>query len=434
MTKSNHLKFDVLKLAIFLCLFFAYSYCSVWCYKLFEFSIIEILYGGVLCFLMVVAVVRMKIRVGYFTVLMLAMVAVMVLRRASVTYLTFYLTLTVLVLSNKVAAYAGYISKVINFFSCIHLLGMAITWLMPQLYAEVFLPAFGSVDYFYKLRTVLLNRSYCFGFTGQASHFAGFMVLGLANRLTLYRDHKPHWKERNLIFLLLSFLGLYLSGKRAHFGFCIAAAVIIYYYQVYVTNNRRMLGSRFTKVLFLSVGGMFALWLISLMVEGTLLNEIFDTIYSLGDASADITTGRVVFWSTAIQLFLQNPLFGIGWKRFYNIQFYGYRYNVHNIYLQLLCEVGLIGAVLFFTFFISALIFTLRRLKSGTVGTTHKRVLLFSLFYQIFFLMYGFTGNPLYDASYYIFYFIIVAMALSIPVTKSNSTEAEDENRNHNLS
>lgn len=64
---------------------------------------------------------------------------------------------------------------------------------------------------------------------------------------------------------------------------------------------------------------------------------------------------RFVLWSTSLDLFVHSPITGIGWGNFPT--FYGSYvniswiaagiYNVHNIYLQLLSETGILGFVAF---------------------------------------------------------------------------------------
>src|SRR5699024_6665743 len=64
----------------------------------------------------------------------------------------------------------------------------------------------------------------------------------------------------------------------------------------------------------------------------------------------DVTLGRAARFAESMQIFLSNPILGIGWNgsSYYFAQSTGIFINVHNIYIQLLCETGIIGAVLYF--------------------------------------------------------------------------------------
>ena len=92
--------------------------------------------------------------------------------------------------------------------------------------------------------------------------------------------------------------------------------------------------------------------------------EIFD--YKNGNISLDnyldkISAGRWTTYKQSFELFLKHPIKGIGWGNFTFMNYNPYLgeavLNVHNIYLKLLCETGVIG---FFSFVIPAFI-TIRK-------------------------------------------------------------------------
>lgn len=89
-----------------------------------------------------------------------------------------------------------------------------------------------------------------------------------------------------------------------------------------------------------------------------------------GKDTVDISSGRLKLWEKAFQLFKENPIFGIGWGRFsdhiqvYNSIINEQLANVHNNYLQLLCEIGIVGFLL-----VIAPMLVLFRM---TIKTSHK--------------------------------------------------------------
>lgn len=70
-----------------------------------------------------------------------------------------------------------------------------------------------------------------------------------------------------------------------------------------------------------------------------------------------ITTGsgRLQIWKNGMEILMQKPVFGIGLYNFqyYNKRFYRNSQEMHNTFLEVLVENGIVGATLFFIFIIS---------------------------------------------------------------------------------
>lgn len=128
--------------------------------------------------------------------------------------------------------------------------------------------------------------------------------------------------------------------------------------------------------------------------------------------------GRMVLYSLAILLFKQNPVFGNGINTFLP---YTYLYNMpentyaHNIVLQLLCEVGIIGTAIFLLYFIYNLISTYKLYKF--ISIERQYVVRFCLFGQLMIICNSITANPLYEIRQLIIYFMVVAMSLNLKRT-----------------
>ena len=99
----------------------------------------------------------------------------------------------------------------------------------------------------------------------------------------------------------------------------------------------------------------------------------------------------------------------------------------HNIYIQLLLEYGIVGFIAFIILFIKNLLNSFNILKSCEFED--KSAIYFSIFVQLFFLIYGISGNPLYN--FYIFAIYILATAIPLSLKDRRNL---DENRNINIS
>ena len=102
--------------------------------------------------------------------------------------------------------------------------------------------------------------------------------------------------------------------------------------------------------------------------------------------------------------------------------------HVHCIYLQLLCETGLVGFGIFVTFFATRLINTLSLVrKTRLTGNMQEGGWIkFSFFIQLYFLLYGINGNPLYDIEETIMYFFAIGISY-LPLLSSDNNIAGEE-------
>ena len=124
-------------------------------------------------------------------------------------------------------------------------------------------------------------------------------------------------------------------------------------------------------------------------------------------------------------MFKDSPLIGQGLGTFneYNYDL-GYRdyggtmwtYEAHNIYYQILGELGIIGLLLIICTFIYAIILTIKLLRENNIRNNKKyRFLLYiSLYIQLLFLVYGLTGNTFYYWHQLYLYMIAISIINSI--------------------
>lgn len=213
-------------------------------------------------------------------------------------------------------------------------------------------------------------------------------------------------------FGIATCIALLLTSKRAHLLFGIATLIVVYY----VINPQKRVQRSFKLMMVAVVAIILLNLLIDYIPE---ISQVFERFQTAGSDNASLL--RFLMWDRAFNLFRQNPLLGIGW--------YGFRYKsglseftgatagCHNIYLELLCETGIIGFLVFIFAMGSSLICTLKNInltysiKDETIQHM-RRALAVSFAIQFFVLLYGLTGNPLYDDTF-CFYSVAVAINVS---------------------
>lgn len=124
----------------------------------------------------------------------------------------------------------------------------------------------------------------------------------------------------------------------------------------------------------------------------------------------DITTGRMPVFQIMWDDFKKYPFFGNGTYTTVDVI---YLFNGHNIYLQILREQGLFGFIAFISFVLWNLIKTYNLIKLFG-NSIEKFYLEFSFSIQCLFIMWGVSGNPLYDIYPFIIYLIGCAISYKL--------------------
>ena len=127
----------------------------------------------------------------------------------------------------------------------------------------------------------------------------------------------------------------------------------------------------------------------------------------------DPTNGREDLWMQTIEIWKKNPLFGIGAGSLMAV----YELSSHNVFLQVLAEMGILGAaayvlMLYFAFRDSYKSFKLI-LADDALSLDEKINYEASLYMQVVFIVYSVFGNPLYGISFVLPYVFFVAQLKS---------------------
>lgn len=312
-----------------------------------------------------------------------------------------------MILLKKSIVWIDVMIKFLSFICLVHAVITIMSAFIPEFYFNYIIPIIspefrGDVTYLY----------YKGCMAGITSHYSiNGMYLAIGTGLISIRaiyDIKMK-KCKRIIFPTVMVLALLLTGKRAHLIFMSISLSI-----VYLIRNYKKIGSSLMKLLAIVSILVCTYLIVSLFIPNILV--VYERLFNSDYATLG---GRTELYSDAIKLFKSSPIIGHGWGAYRNYVQYtvGANYtseyakmNAHNIYLQLLAETGIVG----FSFFVGLIIYNLKKaiktLKSLLKLQENYNSILISIeiliFIQIFFILYGFTGNPLYDASMYIPYLL----------------------------
>lgn len=200
----------------------------------------------------------------------------------------------------------------------------------------------------------------------------------------------------------------------------------------------------FIVILFLNDSKKFAGNIIKYFLIGTIalsvLSNFVPTVNTLLDRFLNVTTdssynGRTNYWNYSFQMYKENPMLGKGintyptyLKNNGNLKVY----HAHNIYIQFLGEIGILGFLIFVFSFFSILIITITFYRRNYRSLTEKQkyIVNYSICMQLLFTIYGLTGNTFYYFDQLIIYFLAINILKSIQC----EVKKNEKNRNYNIS
>ena len=227
------------------------------------------------------------------------------------------------------------------------------------------------------------------GLTYQTGTSANIAIVGLAAYLSMIAYNK---KKKLVVAIVLAcfYIGIALTSKRMMFILTFLCPLIMYMCKMFF--DKKKASNRFVaffSIIILSFVGLSIV--LPYLGNVNVIRRFF--LADLSDSNS-FTTGRVDLFRYAIDLFQADPLFGAGWG------VYGANMGTgaHNVYLQLLAETGAMGFLLYMTAVIQAFALTLKNMRKSIDGSNiTKGLLTFSILIQSIYLLYSFSGNPLYE-------------------------------------
>ncbi|MDO5346807.1 MAG: O-antigen ligase family protein, partial [Lachnospiraceae bacterium] len=273
------------------------------------------------------------------------------------------------------------------------------------------------------------RRNMYMGFTTHYSRNAFYILLAiqlLFSELYCRKGRKMKKSLPGILLLLFLFLTELLVAKRGPLLFLILSLMLL------VILKDPGLSGKLKKTMIYAAAvfilGVLAVWL----VPGA------DNIVVRMAASiqtGDITTGRLALYRVGVGMFLEHPLFGCGWDSFRRVVWGATDQGVHNDYIQLLGETGIIGFLMVMTANFYGLAYTMRayrRFRGNACSGTREQIgLSFCLAYQIFFLLDSLTGLPHFSYEINTLYLMTCGYGVGVyqKSRRAELAEAEEERR-----
>lgn len=236
--------------------------------------------------------------------------------------------------------------------------------------------------------------------------------------------------EKNIFKLIILFVALLLTSKRALLVFPVIIFGIIY---MLSRNSKKI-----KNILKITTFGLVTL--IILVQLFPILWNVFNRFITEDD------NNRTELKEICIEMYDQNNLIGMGFNTYntyaYDTNFRLYitgtkngvwTYHAHNIYYQILGELGIIGLLFILFVFVITVYESFKILRNyeweKNNNQDRKMLLIFSIFIQLLFILYGWTGNTFYYYQQVLIYFL----AISIMFSEFNLQKKEEKTNKNSL-
>lgn len=307
------------------------------------------------------------------------------------TLILFFMNYVLLEVSNN---WRELFMKLLTYIVSFFILGSIIQIFFPNLIMQLQPYYLNAMDIGTAQSFVL--RGQLVGFSNQTGLNAFILSIGAGLVISnLYNNRLKKDKVINYIKFILLFVLIFLTDKR---GFIIFNSLIVVY--IFYRSSEKKLKAILPLGFFLAI---FAFILFGTEMGYNLLDSSIN--------SGDITSGRAGMNQLMWQGFIENPIFGQG--TYTTMNYIDFTHG-HNIYLQVLTEQGLVGFIPLLLFLGGNFYFTDKLIKKNSNNNFIKKELIFSIYIQLLFIFWGFTGNPLYDNFPLYMYFIAIAIVYSI--------------------
>ena len=236
-------------------------------------------------------------------------------------------------------------------------------------------------------------------FADRASAAFG-MNLGFIISLSSFLNN---YKKKHLFASILFFAAIFFTGKRT---LAIIPVVLVFLALIFISKgNLRKIYIFITAILTSFIG-------IILIAFPQILMSLDRT------GTGDLTTGRdTILWPVAFDMFNSHKLLGTGINTFNsviqsqnpnNLTLSNWGFHAHNIYIQFLGEVGIIGTLLLCTAIIYFLVKTVKTIHKAQ-NSKYKTLATISLLIQFLWIIYGLTGNTFYYSSQFLCYIVALS-------------------------
>lgn len=318
-----------------------------------------------------------------------------------IEYLSYWCICTILLINiSRLNNYSDYINEKLIFYIGLFLcLGLLLEFFFIDFYNEHILKYYLNKE----ILSLASNEYGLTGFTYQMDTTGVPIVLAEGMLLFYIYPTRKITKSKATIILVLFIFCIFLTGKRI-----LMVISILMPFLVFLFTPKNIKSKIFGTIILIAgitiIYGLlihFSDYLINVPYMGRFVKAVVEY------GNEDITTGRSALWKKAIALFKDNPILGIGVGNYILVS--GSYTDVHNTYLQVLCEQGIIGFVLYLIGLLFTFVYSINLMIKYNLNENDKALCKYIIFVQMVYLSYCFSGNLNTNMFGYCSYFLYIS-------------------------
>lgn len=256
------------------------------------------------------------------------------------------------------------------------------------------------------------------GILGAAAEFGGLLAFFIPAMAALWWIEFGFKRFLALLGIGLALVCILISGSRgAMLGLVAGALVTGFFLRRYISMR---IAIRTTAALLVFV--VLAVLVVMSTEFGTMLEQRLSTGLDTGSLET-ISSGRTTIWLKAFREMADHPhsfITGLGWESYF--QTIGHRYATHNVYLDRLYNLGMIGLVLYLLTFISAIWITRRGIERADDST---QPFLIATVTGLMAILFSMAFTDIESTTIYVWAFTGLALRIAVLGTVQNATEKE---------
>ena len=304
--------------------------------------------------------------------------------------------------------------KLLFIFSVSFSLYSILMFIFPHLYQTLVSPVIseGARQY----NASILRDGYGVALGANVAYIDYIAMTGIIFSISCILNQIQFMKSKLIQYagIIISLMGMLCVNRKGEMLGIIVAVFVIYRIQYKKTDEITKRKMRRVAI----IAFIFSLVAITFLASRGYLLRFYlffnKIVRNLSNDRVDITSGRIYIWKYALELFKKNPILGIGWEQFsvvlpeYDID----TVKVHNNFIQILCETGIVGFMLIAIPMVSLLVLTYREMyfyfRSNRKQAIVRVAYMVSLGMQIFFFVLDFLDPCIYKMHFWPIYTISI--------------------------